>query len=144
MKKYLFFSFLFLTLTIGLMSFSPSNGDPVAKEIVQKADQKLKGLTSQGEIKMTIVRPKWQREMVMKSWSKGDELSVILVTSPARDKGTAFVAVDAAQSVGMIPVDVPALGVDVFATSPHKWVQSPKGLGLAFFSEAVQEVLQPM
>ena len=62
----------------------------------------------------------------------------------ARDKDVAFVAVDAAQSVGMIPLDVPALGVDVFATSPHKWLQSPKGLGLGYFSEAVQEVLRPM
>ena len=62
----------------------------------------------------------------------------------ARSKGVAFIAVDAAQSVGMIPVDVSALGVDVYATSPHKWLQSPKGLGLGFFSKAVQEVLRPM
>ena len=62
----------------------------------------------------------------------------------ARDKGVAFVAVDAAQTVGMIPVDMQALGVDVFSTSPHKWLQAPKGLGLAYFGEAIQEVLRPM
>ncbi len=67
-----------------------NNGDPDPKEIIQKADEKLKGRTNTSTLKMTIIRPSWQREMVMKSWAKGDEYSLILVTSPARDKGTAF------------------------------------------------------
>lgn len=62
----------------------------------------------------------------------------------ARDRGVDFIAVDAAQTVGMIPVNLAELDVDVFATSPHKWVQSPKGLGLTYFSPAVQAVLRPM
>lgn len=62
----------------------------------------------------------------------------------ARAKGVDFIAVDAAQTVGMIPVDMAALGVDVFATSPHKWLQAPKGLGLSYFSPAIQDVLRPM
>jgi len=41
-------------------------------------------------MKMTIIRPKWTRETTMKSWSKGDDYSLILVTAPARDKGSAF------------------------------------------------------
>ena len=44
-----------------------------AHEIVLKADQKLKGLRSYSEMKITIVRPRWSREMNMKSWSKGDD-----------------------------------------------------------------------
>lgn len=64
--------------------------DPDIKEILEKADEKIRGQTSQSEIKMTIVRPKYTREVVMKSWSSTDEFSLILVTSPARDKGTAF------------------------------------------------------
>ncbi len=62
----------------------------------------------------------------------------------ARDRGVAFVAVDAAQTVGMIPVDVQALGIDVLATSPHKWLQAPKGLGLTYVSRRLHEVLRPM
>ncbi len=61
-----------------------------AKEVVQKADDKLNGLTNKAEMTMTIVRPSWQREMSLKSWAKGDDYSIILVTAPARDKGTAF------------------------------------------------------
>jgi outer membrane lipoprotein-sorting protein len=41
-------------------------------------------------MKMTVVRPSWSREVTMKSWSKGDELALILITGPARDKGSAF------------------------------------------------------
>ncbi len=61
-----------------------------AKAIVAKADEKLRGQSSIAEIKMTIVRPSWQREMSLKSWSLGDAYSLILVTAPARDRGTAF------------------------------------------------------
>jgi outer membrane lipoprotein-sorting protein len=61
-----------------------------AKEIIQKADERMRGDYSIGEIKMTIVRPRWTREMIMKTWSKGTDFSLILVTAPARDQGTAF------------------------------------------------------
>lgn len=59
-------------------------------EIIQKAEQKLKGVqSSQAEMTMTIVRPTWKREMSLKSWSKGNDYAMILVTAPARDKGSA-------------------------------------------------------
>lgn len=61
-----------------------------AKEIVRKADQKLRGETSRAEFTMKIIRPSWQRSLSMKAWSKGQDYSLILVTAPARDEGTAF------------------------------------------------------
>jgi outer membrane lipoprotein-sorting protein len=58
---------------------------------VKKADDKARGVTSsRGEMKMTIVRPTWKREVSIKSWSKGQEYSLMLITAPARDKGAAF------------------------------------------------------
>ncbi len=61
------------------------------KEIVQRADERLRGVHSSiAEVKMTIIRPTWKREMQLKTWSKGTEYALILVTAPARDKGTAF------------------------------------------------------
>lgn len=62
----------------------------------------------------------------------------------ARSRGVEFVAVDAAQTVGMLPVDAGAMGVDVVASSPHKWLQAPKGLGLAYVRREIQDVLRPM
>jgi outer membrane lipoprotein-sorting protein len=41
-------------------------------------------------MKMTIVRPEWKREITMKAWALGNEYSLILITSPARDKGQVF------------------------------------------------------
>ena len=84
---------LILSICLSLVGFlmaSFTDGDLTALEIVKKADQKTKGTTAKGEIKMTIVRPSWKREVSMKTWSKGDDYSLILITSPARDKGTAF------------------------------------------------------
>lgn len=65
-----------------------------AIEIIQKAEDKQLGNSSQAEIKMTIVRPSWQREMTMKSWGKGTEYSLMVITAPARDKGTGFLKRD--------------------------------------------------
>lgn len=61
-----------------------------AEEIIRQAENKLRGASSYGEMKMTIVRPTWTREVGIKSWSMGTEYSLILITAPSRDKGSAF------------------------------------------------------
>ncbi|AYF22421.1 outer membrane lipoprotein-sorting protein [Vibrio parahaemolyticus] len=60
-----------------------------AFDIVQKSDQTMRGISSYSEATMEIVRPDWKRSMTMKSWTKGTELSLVLVTAPAKDKGSA-------------------------------------------------------
>lgn len=61
-----------------------------ATEIVQRMDEKMRGESLAAEVTMTIVRPDWSREVSMKSWSRGTEYTMILITAPARDRGTAF------------------------------------------------------
>jgi len=61
-----------------------------ATEIVKRADDNRRGKSSYSEIKMIIVRPTWTRDIGIKSWSKGEDYSLALITSPARDKGQAF------------------------------------------------------
>lgn len=85
MKKILLQALL-LVMTI----VSVSAQTPTAKEVIKEMDQRSKGESNQGEMKMTIVRPTWKREMTMKSWAKGQDLSLILVTGPARDKGVSY------------------------------------------------------
>jgi negative regulator of sigma E activity len=63
---------------------------PDATEIVRRADQHMRGETGYTELTMKLVRPDWSRELSMKSWSKGTRLALIVITAPARDKGTAF------------------------------------------------------
>lgn len=66
------------------------------------------------------------------------------LTRALRDRGVEFVAADGAQAVGMIPVDIGELGVDFYAGSPHKWLQTPKGLGLLYVRQSLQSTLEPM
>lgn len=62
-----------------------------AKEIIKKADEKMQGEeTSQSTMTMTIVRPTWQREVTFKSWTKGRDYSLALVTAPAKESGQTF------------------------------------------------------
>ncbi|MGY0615488.1 outer membrane lipoprotein-sorting protein [Vibrio sp. FJH11] len=67
---------------------SPLSLAKTAFEIVQKSDQMMRGKSSYSEATMDIIRPEWKRSMTMKSWTKGTELSLVLVTAPAKDKGS--------------------------------------------------------
>lgn len=62
----------------------------------------------------------------------------------ARSRGVEYVAVDGAQALGMIPVDLSGGHVDFYASSPHKWLQSPKGLGLLYVRRPHIGRLQPL
>ncbi len=77
----LFFSFL--------SSFSWAQKIDV-KEIVRQADEKFRGTSSKGELTMIIERPTWSREVSMKSWTLGNEYSLIYITAPAKEKGQVF------------------------------------------------------
>ncbi|MEM7280431.1 MAG: aminotransferase class V-fold PLP-dependent enzyme [Pseudomonadota bacterium] len=69
---------------------------------------------------------------------------VAALSKAARARGVEFVAVDAAQSVGMLPVNVAELDVDLYATSGHKWLQASKGSGFAFIGTRMRKSLRPM
>lgn len=74
------FLFIFLTGSAALAE--------TASEIVRKADLQMRGESSYTETTMQIIRPDWTRTMSMKAWSKGADYSLVLVTAPARDKGS--------------------------------------------------------
>jgi len=78
-------SSLLLTL---LISFSCYAQD--AKDIVRKADEKMRGTTMQAELTIRTIRPAWTREMNCRIWIKGNSLSMILILSPVKDKGISF------------------------------------------------------
>jgi outer membrane lipoprotein-sorting protein len=82
-----------LIAVLGILLYVPIHGQ-TAYEIIKQADEKLKGESSYAEFRMTINRVDWNRTIEMKAWSKGDEESLILVTAPKRDKGTAFLKKD--------------------------------------------------
>lgn len=80
-------------LAVFVLSMNFANAQDAA-EIIRRAEDKLRGASSYSEMKMTVVRPDWSREVTLKSWSVGTEKSLILITGPARDKGVAFLKRD--------------------------------------------------
>lgn len=69
---------------------APPVATPDATALVSAADQNMRGNTQYAEMTMTVVRPDWSRETSMKTWSKGRNYALILITAPPRDNGTAF------------------------------------------------------
>ncbi len=61
-----------------------------ALTVIKKADDKAKGISSQATMTIQIVRPSWTREMSLKTWAKGNDLALILVTAPVKDKGIVY------------------------------------------------------
>ncbi len=82
-------------LLIPLLLLQLTGIGQTAREIIEKADEKMRGTeTAITEMTITIVRPKWSREMTLQSWSKGEKLSLTLMKSPAKDKGITFLKRD--------------------------------------------------
>jgi len=80
---------LAISLSVMILSGSPVKGQD-AKEIISKADAKSRGSYLEQELRMTIIRPEWERTLTMKSWSKGTGYSIVLITAPAKEKGQVF------------------------------------------------------
>ena len=52
--------------------------------------------------------------------------------------------VDAAQTLGYLPIDVQNIGIDILAAPGHKGAGGMLGTGLLYVSEAISESLQPV
>jgi len=61
--------------------------EPDAAQLIRNAMDHWRGLTSYSDMTMTIHRPDWERSMTMRSWSKGDKLSLVRVVEPKKDAG---------------------------------------------------------
>lgn len=83
MKKiiiYVVIIFLFQIINANLRAETP-------KQIVQKANELLRANSSISELSMTVVKPDWSRTVNMKVWALEPDFALVLITSPAKDKG---------------------------------------------------------
>ena len=78
MKKYMGVIFIVLSVIIKAQT---------ADEVISKAEDLIKGNTSKGSFKMTIITPDYTREMVMDSWWVGNDKSLIVIKSPKKEAG---------------------------------------------------------
>ncbi len=58
--------------------------------IIKKTEDLLRGKSSYMLAKMKVTTPLWTVEYKMKSWEKGKDKALIVILSPPKDKGTAF------------------------------------------------------
>ncbi len=68
----------------------------------------------------------------------GHVYPVAELVAAARQRDIATI-VDGAQAVGMLPVDLRALGCDLYAASLHKWLLGPMGTGVLYVREGFQD-----
>lgn len=75
--------------------------------------------------------------------TNGMRLPVKEISEMAREHNV-LVAVDGAQSMAMFGIDLADLGCDFFTSSSHKWLFSPKGMGIFYASLEAQKLLKPL
>ncbi|MEZ4991221.1 MAG: aminotransferase class V-fold PLP-dependent enzyme [Saprospiraceae bacterium] len=73
----------------------------------------------------------------------GMRMPFAAIAALTRPKNILLIA-DGAQAPGQIKVDVEQLGVDLYASSGHKWLMGPKETGFLYIRKAVQERIQPV
>ena len=59
-----------------------------ALDLVRGAWENFRGQSSYGELTMTIHRPKWERSVSMRAWTRGTDKSLVRVTAPRKDAGS--------------------------------------------------------
>ncbi len=77
------------------------------------------------------------------NYATGLRMPVKEIAELARARG-AITLVDAAHAIGHIDIDVKDLGVDFYATSPHKWLCAPPGTGVLYMRKEMQELVWPV
>ncbi|MEL7425436.1 MAG: aminotransferase class V-fold PLP-dependent enzyme, partial [Bacteroidota bacterium] len=75
--------------------------------------------------------------------TNGLRLPVKEISELAHEQGI-LVAVDGAQSMGMFEINLEELGCDFYTSSSHKWIFSPKGMGVFYAKEEAQKLLSPL
>lgn len=75
-------------------------------------------------------------------FSTGFRIDLKRISEVAHQAG-AYLCVDAIQSVGVLPVDVQAMGVDFLSADGHKWMLGPEGAGIFYCHEDLIEALHP-
>ncbi len=89
--KFRHLSFVFFLVFITLLNHDRLYAQELtAIEIIEKADEKVRGKTNHTKMEMEIIRPSWKRNISMKSWGRGLDYSMTYITAPAKDKGQVF------------------------------------------------------
>ncbi|WP_392531847.1 aminotransferase class V-fold PLP-dependent enzyme [Nostoc sp. C117] len=75
-------------------------------------------------------------------WNTGQVLPLNKIAEVCRNNHS-LLLIDAAQSVGLLPLNLTELGVDFYAFTGHKWLCGPAGAGGLYVRPEARESLKP-
>jgi outer membrane lipoprotein-sorting protein len=81
-------------LLLNVCAVAAQAQDMTAAEIIRKAMDHYRGLTSYSEMTMIIHRPDWERSMTMRAWTMGEKRTLVRVIEPKKDAGNGTLSVD--------------------------------------------------
>ncbi len=73
----------------------------------------------------------------------GARMPVEEVGRLCRERGVLF-CVDAAQSAGILPLDMAAMGIDALVMPAHKGLLGPQGLGVLILADGAAQAIEPL
>jgi L-cysteine/cystine lyase len=77
-------------------------------------------------------------------WNTGQVLPLAEIVKACRHQNpNVLLLVDAAQSVGVLPLNLAEIDIDFYAFTGHKWLCGPDGVGGLYVRPALKDILQP-
>jgi hypothetical protein len=67
---------------------------PTARELLDGTDDMHRGESSHATVTMNVKTKRWSRSITMESWSEGEDKSLLVIRSPAKEAGMATLMVD--------------------------------------------------
>lgn len=67
---------------------------PTVDEVMQYMNDLYRSESSRSEMTMEVVTENWSRTLEMESWSRGEDLALVVIRAPAREAGTASLKTD--------------------------------------------------
>ena len=74
--------------------FRAADGSLDVAAVVRHFEDLYRSESSISTAELTVVRPRRRRTLTMKVWTQGEERALVVIQSPAREKGTATLKVD--------------------------------------------------
>ena len=91
-----------------------------------------------------MIRPNTQLVILTHASNvSGTILPLAQISTLCRERGI-FLAVDAAQTAGHIPIDLALTPIDALCVPAHKGLRGPSGIGALLLSPALAEALEPL
>jgi L-cysteine/cystine lyase len=104
------------------------------------------GKDSESVVELLVQHLQPKTRMVMLShicWNTGQVLPLKAITKACHEQNV-LVAVDAAQSVGVLPLNLEDIAADFYAFTSHKWWCAPLGLGALYIRPEIFDTIEPV